>query len=98
MDAKIRILVVEDEFIIAHDLQTTLQGMGYEVPRVLASADNVVKVVEEVKPDLILMDINLEGGIDGIEAAGQLKKKFQIPILYLTSYTDERTLNRAKLT
>ena len=93
-----RILVVEDEFIIAQDLQTTLQNMGYDVPVTLSSGDGIIEKVKEVQPDLVLMDINLEGSVDGIEAAGLLKDHLHLPVLYLTSYTDEKTLDRAKKT
>jgi len=95
---KARILVVEDEAIIAKDLEWRLKSMGYEVPFVVASGEEAITRAEESKPDLILMDIMLPGAIDGIEAANQIRAKADIPIIYLTAYVDEEILERAKIT
>lgn len=92
------IVVVEDEIIVAIDLQTTLENLGY---RVLAIADTgrlAIKKVIEVQPNLVLMDIRLKGDMDGITAAEEIYSRFDVPIIYLTAYADEDTLNRAKLT
>jgi len=96
--AKIKILVVEDESIVAKDLQNTLQNLGYKVPAVASSGQAAIEAAEKHKPDLILMDIVLKGKMDGIEAAEQISSRFNIPAVYLTAYTDDKTLERAKIT
>jgi PAS domain S-box-containing protein len=95
---KAKILVVEDEAIIAKDLQWRLEGMGYEVPYIVASGDEAINKAEEIQPDLILMDIMLIGEIDGIKAANCIRSKADIPVIYLTAYEDEEILERAKIT
>jgi PAS domain S-box-containing protein len=92
------IMVVEDEEIVAHDLQNRLKRLGYGVPAIASSGEEAVKKAAETRPDLVLMDIVLKGTMDGIEAADMIWQRFQIPILYLTAYADENTLQRAKLT
>ncbi len=96
--SKARILVVEDERITAEDIKDGLKSLGYEVPAVVHSGEEAVLKAGELQPDLILMDIQLEGKMDGIEAAGQIKKDFDIPVIYLTAYSDEGTVKRAKMT
>ncbi|MFH1615943.1 MAG: histidine kinase dimerization/phosphoacceptor domain -containing protein [Planctomycetota bacterium] len=96
--AKIKILVVEDESIVAKDLQNTLQNLGYKVPAVVSSGQAAIEAAEKHKPDLVLMDIVLKGKMDGIEAAEQIRSRFNIPVVYLTAYTDDKTLERAKIT
>ncbi len=93
-----KILIVEDETIVAFNLKNRLEGLGYTVADVSTSGIAALKKVSETHPDLILMDIKLKGSIDGIEAANQIRKQFSIPVVYLTAYTDEETLNRAKVT
>jgi CheY-like chemotaxis protein len=93
-----RLLIVEDEGIVALNIQRRLEGLGYNVVANVASGEEVIAVVEETRPELVLMDIKLEGKVDGIEAAAQIRDRFQIPVVYLTAYTNEETLNRAKLT
>ena len=93
-----RILVVEDERITAEDIKEGLKSLGYEVPAVVYSGEDAVCKAGELQPDLVLMDIKLEGEMDGIEAAGEIKKYFDIPVIYLTAYSDENTLKRAKMT
>jgi len=95
---KIQILVVEDESIVARDIQNTLQSLGYDVPTVISSGKAAIQKAQENRPDLILMDIVLKGKIDGIEAAEQIRSRFNIPVVYLTAYTDDKTLKRAKAT
>ena len=95
---KSRILVVEDERITAEDIKEGLKNLGYEVPAVVHSGEDAVKKAGELQPNLILMDIKLEGEMDGIEAAGQIKKHFDIPVIYLTAYSDENTVERARKT
>ncbi len=95
---KAKILVVEDESIIAKDISNTLKGLGYTVTDTASSGKDAVNKAAKTKPDLILMDIVLRGGMDGIEAADQIHTWLNIPIVYLTAYGDEKTLERAKLT
>jgi len=95
---KIQILVVEDESIVARDIQNTLQSLGYDVPTVISSGKAAIQKAQENRPDLVLMDIVLKGKIDGIEAAEHIRSHFNIPVVYLTAYTDDKTLERAKIT
>ncbi|MFP5221394.1 MAG: HD domain-containing phosphohydrolase [Acidobacteriota bacterium] len=93
-----RILVVEDEAIVALDIQNRLKHMGYETVGVCATGDEAVAKAGQLKPDIILMDIMLDGSMDGIQAAGIVKENFGIPVIYLTAYADQKTLERAKIT
>lgn len=94
MDAKI--LVVEDERITAEDIKRSLEKAGYNVPVIVSTGEDAVKFSEKYKPDLVLMDIVLEGNIDGIEAAETIRTKFDIPVIYLTAYSDKLRLNGPK--
>lgn len=96
--AKTRILVVEDESIIAADIVMSLRNLGYEVIAAVASGEQAIKKVESDKPDLILMDIAIKGKMDGIETAGRIRSQFKVPVVYLTAYAGEKTLERAKIT
>jgi PAS domain S-box-containing protein len=95
---KIKILVVEDESLVAKDIQNMLRGLGYEVLDVLSTGEEALKMLESADPDLVLMDIVLKGDIDGIAAAEKIWETYGIPIIYLTAYADETTLARAKVT
>lgn len=95
---KAKILIVEDEAIIAKDLQWRLEGMGYDAPHIVATGQEAVQKAHETAPDLILMDIMLLGPMDGIEAANRIRGKADIPVIYLTAYADEEVLERAKMT
>lgn len=95
---KIKILVVEDEILVAKDIQNMLRGLGYEVLNVLSTGEEALEVVADLAPDLILMDIVLKGEIDGICAAEKIRAAYAIPVIYLTAYADEATLHRAKIT
>ncbi len=92
-----RILVVEDERIIALDLRHRLEKFGYEVVGTASRADEAVKMTGSERPDLVLMDIMLSGEEDGVDAATEIKDRFQIPVVFLTAYADEETLERAKI-
>lgn len=94
--APIRILIVEDERLVADDLQETLQGLGYEVSASVASGEEALAKVAETTPDLVLMDIRLSGTLDGVQAADLIQSQFQIPIVYLTANADRATLERVK--
>jgi PAS domain S-box-containing protein len=96
--AKKQILVVEDESIVAEHIRRSLQNMGYSVSSVASSGEKAIKEVEEKVPDLVLMDIVLHGEMDGIETAKQIRSRFNIPVVYLTAYSDEKILERAKIT
>ncbi|WP_226883625.1 hybrid sensor histidine kinase/response regulator [Allocoleopsis franciscana] len=95
---KAKILIVEDENIVAFNIQNRLEGLGYNVTAVISSGEAALQNVEQNRPDLVLMDIKLKGPIDGIQAAEQIHRQFKIPVVYLTAYADEETLNRAKIT
>lgn len=91
-----KILVVEDESIIAMDIQMTLQSLGYDVPCVASTGEEAIAKVSKHKPDLILMDINLEGEMNGIEAAVIIRSRFKVPVVFLTAFADSKTLESAK--
>lgn len=93
-----KILIVEDQNIIALDLKSRLQALGYRVVATLASGEEAVAASGDLRPDLILMDIRLKGVIDGIQAAAQIRSTHDLPIIYLTAHSDEQTLQRAQLT
>ncbi len=95
---KTRILVVEDESIVAKDIQNTLIKLGYEVPATASSAASAYEKLEQVLPDLVFLDIKLKGEEDGIHIAGHIKERYNIPVIFLTSYVDQETLDRAKVT
>ncbi|SNQ60118.1 response regulator [Candidatus Methanoperedens nitratireducens] len=95
---EIKIMIVEDESIVAEDIRRTLIKLGYAVPAVASSGEVAIKKAGEHVPDLILMDIMLKGGMDGIETAKQIRSRFNIPVVFLTAYSDEKILERAKLT
>jgi len=92
------VLVVEDEVVIARDIQRTLLDLGYRVPVIAMNGFEAVDAVEAVRPDLILMDIRLGGTLDGIQTAAKVREKYEIPIVYVSAYSDEATLARAKET
>ncbi len=96
--AKSKIMIVEDEWITADDIKTSLQSLGYTVTSMVSSGEEAIQKAEEDRPDLVLMDIVLKGEMDGIEAANQIRSLFNIPIVYLTAYADEKVLERAKIT
>ncbi|MGA7123606.1 MAG: response regulator, partial [Polyangiaceae bacterium] len=95
MNAAATILVVEDEQIIAQDIRQTLSDLGYAVPRTVATGVQAFQYAEALKPQLVLMDIKLRGETDGIAAASEIRRCLGIPIVYLTSHSDDATLARA---
>ena len=95
---KKKILIVEDERIVAEDIKMKLEMTGYAVAGIASSGKESIKKTEKLGPDLVLMDIVLEGKMDGIEAAGVILSRFNIPVVYLTAYSDKKTLTRAKAT
>lgn len=93
-----KIIIVEDEPLIAADLSNLLQRAGFEILKEFPSGEEVIAHLEtESHPDLILMDIQLEGDLDGVDTAHQINLKYDIPIIFLTSNTDSETFNRAKM-
>ncbi len=93
-----RLLVVEDEVLVARDIQARLQRMGYEVVGTVARGEDAVSTALAESPDLILMDINLKGEMDGIEAATQINEVSSVPVIYCTAYSNDEVLERAKIT
>ena len=90
------ILIVEDENIVALDMRMRLESMGYRVVDVVDTAALALERAAELSPELVLMDIKLKGDQDGIEAASQLRERSEVPVIFVTAFTDERTLDRAK--
>ncbi len=98
MTERASILIVEDEAITAMELEDRLTNMGYTVVGVVSNGEDAIKKAGEMKPDLVLMDIMIMGDLDGIDTAEIIRKDFAIPIIYLTAYSDESILKRAKVT
>jgi PAS domain S-box-containing protein len=96
--AKARIMVVEDESIVALQIQEGLIAAGYDVPAIASTGKDALKQAGETEPDLILMDITLKGDMDGIQTALSIRDMYDIPIIYLTAYSDDETVERAKIT
>jgi CheY-like chemotaxis protein len=96
--AEAKILIVEDEVLFAKDLKDLLVSWGYTVPAIASTGEEAIEMAGEIKPDLVLMDIVLKDGMDGIEAADQIRTRFTIPVVYLTAYADDETVQRAKIT
>lgn len=91
-------MVVEDESIVAKDIQNRLKRLGYRVNDIVSSGEEPIRKADETQPDLVPMDIVLKGEIDGIEAAKRINTLFNVPILYLTAYADDSTIQRARIT
>jgi len=98
MTTKTKILIVEDEMIIAANISLQLTSLGYEVTAIISRAEEALLHMEQQQPDILLLDINLKGAIDGIEMAQLMQKSYNIPIIYLTANADEAHFNRAKST
>ncbi len=96
--SSVRILVVENNSIVAEDIIHSLNDLGYEVIEKAKTAKDAIEAVNRLQPDIILMDINLDGEMDGIEAAKRINEKTPTPIIYLTAYSDGKTFERAKKT
>ena len=95
---KAKILVVEDEWIIANDIKDSLITMGYMVSGLAASSEEAMARVEECQPDLVLMDIVLKGEKNGIETVKDIRARYDIPVIYLTAYDNQFLVDQAKLT
>lgn len=96
--AQEKILIVDDEVVVAEDIRRQLRSLGYTVVGVVSSGSEAVRLAGEHRPDLILMDVKLKGPIDGIDAARTIHAQYSIPVIYLTAFSDEDTLERARQT
>ncbi len=95
---KAKILIVEDEAIIAMEVESQLQSLGYEITSIVDTGEKAIKKAEEDRPDIILMDIRIKGEMDGIDAAEEIRSRFGIPVIFSTAYLDEERIERAKIT
>jgi PAS domain S-box-containing protein/putative nucleotidyltransferase with HDIG domain len=94
----LRIMIVEDESLVARDIDNMATSLGYEVCGIASSGEEAVAMAARLRPDLILMDVIIKGGLDGISAAEKIWETYRIPLIYVTAYADELTLKRAKIT
>ena len=97
MTTPARVLVVEDEALVARDLVHTLVDMGYQVTGCAASGEDAVRAAGRDTPDVVLMDIRLRGVMDGVEAARVMRDMFQLPVIFVTVHADDQTVARAFL-
>lgn len=98
MDYPVKILIVEDEMIIAANISLQLSRLGYKVTGIVSRGEEVLPHIKQNKPDIVLLDVQLKGKLDGIETARIMQNEFDIPIIYLTANADESNFNRAKTT
>jgi len=96
--AKARIMIVEDEVVVAMELAETLKSLGYSISATVSKGEDAITMAEYAPPDLVLMDIKLSGKVDGIEAASRIRERHDIPVIFMTAYADDNTLSRAKVT
>jgi CheY-like chemotaxis protein len=94
----LRALIVEDEILIAEELRERLSRLGFSVIAAVDSAEEGIAIATRERPDLVLMDIRLKGKKDGVQAAEEIRQQVDVPIVYLTAYSDQRTVDRAKMT
>ncbi|HRD37094.1 MAG TPA: response regulator [Bacteroidia bacterium] len=95
---KLNIFIVEDESIVAKDIQNNLIKLGYNVLGIANNGNDAIEQIKSLNPDVVLMDIMIKGDLTGIEVAEQLRKFVNVPVIFLTAYADESTLSRAKVT
>src|ERR1044071_4826048 len=95
---KLNIFIVEDESIVAKDIQNNLIKLGYNVLGIANNGKDAIEQIKETNPDVVLMDIMIKGDLTGIEVAEQIRKFVSVPVIFLTAYADESTLSRAKVT
>ena len=93
-----RILIVEDEAIVAESLKDQLINLGYQVCGTASNGVDAMKIMENSDPDLVMMDIMLEGSMDGVEVASRIREERGTPVIFLTAFSDNATLQRAKVT
>ena len=96
--AQARIMIVEDESIVALDLKNRLIRLGYLVPAITDSGEKAIKKAVETRPDLVLMDVRLKGDMDGVEAAQEIQARFDIPVIYLSALVDRDTTRKTAAT
>lgn len=96
--AKEQVLIVEDEIVVAEDIKSSLINFGYEVTAIADTGEEAIRLAAKTRPSVVLMDIMLEGDMDGVEAAGQIRSNFDIPVIFLSAHSDTNTLQRAKIT
>jgi PAS domain S-box-containing protein len=94
---KTRILIAEDEGVVAHDLQLQLEELGYELVADTVSGEQAIQLAGELRPDLVLMDVHLAGAVDGVAAALAIREQFALPVVFLTAFAGDTTLERAKV-
>jgi CheY-like chemotaxis protein len=96
--SKLRALIIEDEILIAEELKERLSRLGFSVITTVDSAEEGVAIATRERPDVVLMDIRLKGKKDGVQAAEEIRRSVDVPIVYLTAYSDPLTVDRAKRT
>lgn len=94
----INVYIVEDESIVAKDIQNSLKKLGYNVLGISNNGEDALKNISELEPDIVLMDIMIKGSMTGIDVAEKVKQEYSIPVIFLTAYADESTLSKAKIT
>lgn len=95
---KLNIFIVEDESIVAKDIQNSLTKLGYNVVGIANNGNDAIEKIVELMPDLVLMDIMIKGDLTGIDVSEKIKEKISVPVIFLTAYADEGTLSKAKIT
>lgn len=95
--SKAKILVVEDEVVIAMDLQQRLIKLGYDVPVTVANGEEAIRTVMKIHPDLVIMDIRIQGEMDGVQAAQKIRREARVPVIFLAAHSDDMTVQRAKV-
>jgi DNA-binding NarL/FixJ family response regulator len=98
MSERYKVLIVEDERVVAKDLKQTLESMGYDVIGMAATRDETIASCEKQLPDIVLMDIRIKGDVDGIDTATELHKRYGLRVIYLTAHADVASIDRAKRT
>jgi CheY-like chemotaxis protein len=96
MNETIKILIVEDEFLFAFDLKNQLSRLGYALCDIVSSGEKALELVREEGPDLVLMDLNLSGRMNGIDAAQKIRSLYEKPIIFMTGYADEESVEQIK--
>jgi len=96
MTGKVQVMVVEDDAIISEDVQRNLKKLGYSVVGAFTTGEDALAQVESLHPDVVLMDIVLHGRMNGIDAASRIHNRFHVPVVFLSAYSDQITLARAK--
>ena len=95
---KTKIMIVEDEIIIAKALSKELQDLGYEVCQLSSSGEKAIEIAENESPDLVIMDVRLHGEMDGIKAARDIKDRLGIPVIFITGFSDDKVKEKAGVT